>query len=791
MRYIKLFGLFAAAMLLLLLITGCGDSMEEFFGGKKNDDSTRTLSISIAPSTSQVNAGGTVTLTVTTQNTDFTWPILTASQGALAPNGNQAIYTAPMVTANTTIEFAVTATADTTKKATARITIVALPVSIYIEPLTVEIISGETIDLTVIAQNTEFTWPTLSSEQGAFIIDENVAIYTAPMVTEDTIIEFTVTATADITKKATAEITVKLPSSVDDYSDFEPEMAENPNLAMARVGETTVIGIPDYLLPSSTAEISALALGDATFEVHEDDRDIAEIREQNGKICTVKGLKLGSARIIITMAVSGARATVILSVTPSEELYTLPVGDVRRLGNVTVSPLPGWWSERRPDSLPSDYGNYFTDLTYQLAWNWRNKGQSHGASGEDSGIDILAYFVDPGVNDRRGWVRTTFGFGGWHYDLNGQTNNMTDGVQVNGDVKLELIPEFIYDNGTPYLQITHKLTNTGGSRLTGQKFGASADIMIFNNDHAPLSNMPYGALMTNEYTSGGNRYLPTVKLRLIAQNMQGVDNVNTMWLGRYGSERSHVYDDQRESITAENNLDTALNFSYQGIDLNPGQSKNFVIRFTQVQQYTTSRRPIDSQDVLYNYDKKGWVTSGNGWNHPSTDYKGHLGVDYNFYNGSCADNAIPVSAIAMGTIIHSGRAGASNGHAVTIKHKNNGVEFYSFYAHLESGTLKGKGAVEANVEIGKMGNSGNVATNNSPCYGRHLHLAIYTVVNSEIETPTQDQCGYYRSTGNCSGRKEAFDDHGNGYIDFRGYRFYDPQKFFETNGGIIPGVVFK
>ena len=271
----------------------------------------------------------------------------------------------------------------------------------------------------------------------------------------------------------------------------------------------------------------------------------------------------------------------IIAVAPSQALYTLPAGSVRRLGENEF--YEAWWNSNQPDYPPSDINNFTSEPTYQLAWNWRNPNQYFGASGANCGFDIIAYFVDPAVPNRRGWVRNTYGFGGWHYDLNGNTNNMYDGVQTEGDVKLELKPEFIYDNGVPYLQVTHILTNTGSARLSGQKFGASADIMIIGQDDAPLSYLDYGALMTNENTYGQIHYLPTMKFRLICQNMQGIDNVNTMWFGSYGGERNHVYEDERTSITAQQGIDTALNFSYQDIDLNPGQSKSFVVRFTQVQ----------------------------------------------------------------------------------------------------------------------------------------------------------------------------------------------------------------
>ena len=300
------------------------------------------------------------------------------------------------------------------------------------------------------------------------------------------------------------------PTSVDDYAYLEPEMAPNSSRATARRGATTEIEIPDYLSSGRAA------VGAATFTVHEDDMAIAEIVSQNGSTCSIRGRQIGSARIIVT--VGGESATVIIAVTPGEDFYELPAGQVRQVGQSTsVSP---WWNSNMPEtSLPSDLANYTSEPTYQLAWNWRNPTQSYGASSDPCGIDILGYYVDPTVANRRGWVKTTYGYGGWHYDLNGVYGKMTDGKQTEGNLKLELTPEFIYDRGVPYLQITHKLTNTGNERLTGVKFGASADIMIYGNDRAPLIYLPYGALMTNEHISGGISYLPTMKLRLICQGV--------------------------------------------------------------------------------------------------------------------------------------------------------------------------------------------------------------------------------------------------------------------------------
>jgi len=361
-------------------------------------------------------------------------------------------------------------------------------------------------------------------------------------------------------------------TSVDEFLAQEPVMADNPSRATVTSGGVGNISIPDYLVPSGMRRSEV----NAHFAIHPDDTEIAEIvGSPDGASCQIRGLQLGSARVIIT--VGSASASVIIAVSPSEPLFTLPAGLECTLANTTYQ--SAWWNDYRPDSLPDDYASYVGEPTMQLAWKWRNNTTNYGASGTNCGFDLLSYFVDPVVPDRRGWTRTTYGFGGWHYDLNGVTNGMVDGVQTVDNVRLTLTPRFIYDNGKPYLEMTQTVTNLGTTRLEEQKFGASADVMIFNRDSAPVYNLTYGALMTNAQGS----YLPTMKLRLVCQNIRGIDDVSTMWIGRYSGERNHVYDDQREPITPEAPYDSALNFSYQNITLDPGESKDFVIRFTSVQ----------------------------------------------------------------------------------------------------------------------------------------------------------------------------------------------------------------
>lgn len=115
MNHLKRIGFIVLAMA-LLFTAACG----------RDSKTNKNVSITISPITTTVSSGGNVTLTVTPTNTEVTWPVLSTGQGSYTKNGNQAIYTAPVVTAEgTIIEFTVTAAADNSKKATATITVQA------------------------------------------------------------------------------------------------------------------------------------------------------------------------------------------------------------------------------------------------------------------------------------------------------------------------------------------------------------------------------------------------------------------------------------------------------------------------------------------------------------------------------------------------------------------------------------------------------------------------------------------------------------------------------------------
>jgi hypothetical protein len=273
--------------------------------------------------------------------------------------------------------------------------------------------------------------------------------------------------------------------------------------------------------------------------------------DSNGNIT---GLRIGNGYISIN-----ENEYISVVVVPAERFYLVPESEAAML------------PENSKTSILSteDISDYRTEPTFRLAYRFNNKGEHKGASGTNGGIDILGRGPD------YEWLWTTFFQGGWFYDLNGIKREMINGFQKdpNNGVELTVKPEFVYDNGIPYLQLRHILQNPGNSAVTGQKFGASADVMIHENDDAPLVHTNYGAYMTDSTSS------PSLELMFVCESGNGINPVDTLWLGTYSDGRhlEYIYTDRRSNVQS---ADSAIGFSYQNIDLAPRGSKEFIVRFT-------------------------------------------------------------------------------------------------------------------------------------------------------------------------------------------------------------------
>jgi len=268
----------------------------------------------------------------------------------------------------------------------------------------------------------------------------------------------------------------------------------------------------------------------------------------------ITGLNIGNGYISIN-----DNEYISVAIVPAENFYLLPESQE------TLLPQ----NSRTTVYSSQNITEYRAEPTFRLAYRFNNKGENKGESGSNGGIDILGR----GANYE--WLWTTFKQGGWFYDLNGIQREMINGFQKDphNGVELTVKPEFVYINGSPYLQLRNILYNPGNNEVTGQKFGASADIMIYKNDKAPLKHTSYGAYMTDSETN------PSLELMFVCESGDGISPVDTLWLGSYGlgAHSKHIYEDNRAEIRGE---DSAIGFSYQNIDLAPRQKKEFIVRFT-------------------------------------------------------------------------------------------------------------------------------------------------------------------------------------------------------------------
>jgi arylsulfate sulfotransferase len=201
----SLFALFV--LVLISFVSGCG--------GSSSTNSGNTISVTVSPATATVTSGGTAQFTATvtndSSNAGVTWTVSSSSAtpGAVDATGK---YTAPSVTAAITASVIATSKTDTTKSATAMVTVnPAAAAGVTISPQTAFVGAGqvEQFTATVTGESaTTVTWSVNGTAGGnatVGTIDAN-GNYTAPPITQDGTAMITATSTADTTKSASASV---------------------------------------------------------------------------------------------------------------------------------------------------------------------------------------------------------------------------------------------------------------------------------------------------------------------------------------------------------------------------------------------------------------------------------------------------------------------------------------------------------------------------------------------------------------------------------------------------------
>jgi Concanavalin A-like lectin/glucanases superfamily/Domain of unknown function (DUF2341) len=176
------------------------------------------VQVSLAPPSTTLIGGGSqqITATVTNaSNTSVTWNISPSGIGSFTTTATTFSYTAPaVIAANQVLTVTATSVADTSKAATATITLV--PVSISINPVSTSLYGSGSQQFTATvanAGNTAVTWNISPSGVGAFTTTATTLSYTAPAsIAAQQTLTVTATSVADTTKSVNATITLNPPA---------------------------------------------------------------------------------------------------------------------------------------------------------------------------------------------------------------------------------------------------------------------------------------------------------------------------------------------------------------------------------------------------------------------------------------------------------------------------------------------------------------------------------------------------------------------------------------------------
>jgi len=169
------------------------------------------------------------------------------------------------------------------------------------------------------------------------------------------------------------------------------------------------------------------------------------------------------------------------------------------------------------------------------------------------------------------WLRSTYKDGGWAYKFGDdntwvETNGYDVTVYNKNGIQAWVVPT-TSDDGY-FGVLSYYIRNISDGAVEDFKFGAAADIMIDTVDSAPIARTDYGISMTDN----------TNTFALICRDgFNGIETpVNTLWFGAYGSAKNNVYSDVTGDSYASG--DSGAAYSWNGIDLEPGEIKCYTIQ---------------------------------------------------------------------------------------------------------------------------------------------------------------------------------------------------------------------
>ena len=268
-------------------------------GGKKSTPPAVGVAITISPTSASVAGGATQQFTATvtgSTNTAVTWQVNSATggdtiNGTISTTG---LYTAPTVLpTTTTVTISAIAQADTTKVATAAVTLTAPAVTISIAPTTATVVAGQTQQFTPTitvtgSSNNAVTWSVNGVQGGDAIhgtIDAN-GLYTAPLSPPRGGITVRATSQANTTFSASAPVTVQFgPASLTGTYVFFASRPDDSSGSGFFYRAGTFVTDGKGNVTSGTNDVSAGsagALGSGSYTVGADGRGTLTFSDDGG-----------------------------------------------------------------------------------------------------------------------------------------------------------------------------------------------------------------------------------------------------------------------------------------------------------------------------------------------------------------------------------------------------------------------------------------------------------------------------------------------------------------------------
>lgn len=202
---------------------------------------------------------------------------------------------------------------------------------------------------------------------------------------------------------------------------------------------------------------------------------------------------------------------------------------------------------------PAAYNTELIEPTVSL-WNtrmasersaymvWTKDDSVFNIRGLDGSYEFWTTFMDKGY---RSWI-----------EVDGTSREGTGG-QLRDGLTYDITPSLVY--GGRYVKITYTVVNTGSKTYTF-RVGSSADVMIDNNDRAPVVGLTGGGGLVMS-GSPKNKYT----FNLVAPS------ADTLWYGYWRTAGKNVFND-REDKTSVYDKDSGMAWSWKDEVIKPGQT---------------------------------------------------------------------------------------------------------------------------------------------------------------------------------------------------------------------------